>query len=63
MTNRAMLAVMAVLLQSGCATIDSRWDTCERGAGTFVQLADCTLRAVQAARKVLMSVLDGSAKA
>jgi len=42
------LAAIAALALSACATLDSRWDSCEKAHGTFVQIADCTLQAVQA---------------
>ena len=39
----AMLAALA-----GCATIDSRWDTCQKTGATFVQVAECTVQGVDA---------------
>ena len=44
--KRAMLAALAALLPLGCATMDARWDTCEKRTATFVELADCTIKAV-----------------
>lgn len=32
----------------GCATMNARWDACEKSAATFVAIAECTVRAVQA---------------
>ena len=42
------VAVCAILFASGCATLDNRWDACEKANGTFVQVADCTIKAVDA---------------
>ena len=42
------IALLATLALGACATLDSRWDTCEKAHGTFVQIADCSIRAVQA---------------
>ena len=47
-TLRPLLAALAASALAACATLDSRWDTCEKAHGTFVQIADCSLRAVQA---------------
>lgn len=49
MRHRAHLAALiAAIAVAGCAAIDSRWDECEKGASSFVQMADCTTRTVQA---------------
>ena len=40
--------ILAGLATAGCASMNSRWDDCEKGAGTFVQVADCTVEAVNA---------------
>ena len=45
---RLVVMWITVALASGCVSVNSRWDACERNAGTFVQLADCTIEAVQA---------------
>ena len=45
---RTLLAICLVFAAGGCATLDSRWDTCEKAHGTFVQIADCSVRAVHA---------------
>lgn len=42
------LVVCGLLILGGCATMDARWATCDKSAGTFVTLADCTAKAVQA---------------
>ena len=42
------LAPVTLAVLAGCATLDSRWDTCEKANATFVQVADCTIQAVQA---------------
>src|SRR5471032_1453687 len=39
----AMLTFLA-----GCATIDTRWDTCQKAGATFVQVAECTVQGVDA---------------
>ena len=44
----ASLIAAAAGLAAGCASINSRWDACERAASTFVQVADCTIEAVKA---------------
>lgn len=36
-----------LLILGGCATMDARWAACDKSAGTFVALADCTAKAVQ----------------
>ena len=43
-----LVSIAATLLATGCVSINSRWDSCEKNAGTFIQLADCTVEAVQA---------------
>ena len=43
-----VLIVFAAGFAGGCASINTRWDACEKGAGTFVQLADCTVESVNA---------------
>lgn len=44
----AKLGVLAGLaLLGGCATFDTRWDTCEKAGGPFVAVADCTVRGLQ----------------
>lgn len=48
MKTRAVLAALLVVGVAGCASINTRWDSCEKSAATFVQLADCTVEAVQA---------------
>jgi len=42
------LAVAAAGIGAGCVSINTRWNECEKGAGTFIQLADCTVEAVNA---------------
>lgn len=46
LAGAAKLALLALGLH-GCAVIDTRWDECEKGAGTFVAMAECTAREVQ----------------
>ena len=41
-------SIVAASMAAGCASINTRWDACEKSAATFIQLADCTLEAVQA---------------
>ena len=50
MRKRVFVAsiVLAGLTAAGCVSMNSRWDDCEKGAATFVQIADCTLDAVNA---------------
>ncbi len=43
----ALMSLTALTL-GGCATIDARWDACQKPAATFVQVADCTTQAVHA---------------
>ena len=38
----------AAAIAAGCTSINYRWDDCEKGASTFVQVADCTIEAVKA---------------
>lgn len=46
---RMTITVLAAAgIAGGCASINSRWDDCEKGASTFVQVADCTIDAVKA---------------
>jgi hypothetical protein len=40
--------ILALVLLGGCVTMNARWDACEKNAGTFVQVAECTVKAVQA---------------
>lgn len=40
--------MLGIVLVGGCATMNARWDACEKNAGTFVQIAECTAKAVQA---------------
>lgn len=40
-------AVLAAASLQGCGAIDTRWDECDKGAPTFVSMADCTSRTVQ----------------
>jgi hypothetical protein len=47
-TRLIVVSIAAASMAAGCASINTRWDACEKNAGTFVQLADCTLEAVQA---------------
>ena len=47
MRTLAALVVLAAVA-AGCASINARWEGCEKNASTFVQLADCTVEAVQA---------------
>ena len=47
MRTLAALVVLAAVA-AGCASINARWEGCEKSASTFVQLADCTVEAVQA---------------
>ena len=47
MRTLAALVVLAAVT-AGCASINARWEGCEKNASTFVQLADCTVEAVQA---------------
>ncbi len=42
------LIVAAAGMAAGCASINTRWNECEKGAGTFIQLADCTVESVNA---------------
>ena len=44
----AVTSAFLVALAAGCASINTRWDSCEKNAGTFIQLADCTMEAVLA---------------
>ncbi len=47
---RAALAcsvIVAAASLQGCGAIDTRWDECDKGAPTFVAMADCTNRTVQ----------------
>lgn len=39
----AILASIALILSGGCASINARWDMCEKNATTFVQVSDCTI--------------------
>ena len=39
---------LATLALNGCASIDTRWDSCQVPGAPFVQVADCTLQAVRA---------------
>ena len=48
MNKRSIFILIAALIPLGCATTDARWDSCEKGAKTFVELADCSTRAVHA---------------
>lgn len=43
-----IVSIAAASMAAGCVSINTRWDTCEKNAGTFIQLADCTLESVQA---------------
>ena len=40
--------ILGIVLVGGCATMNARWDACEKNAGTFGQIAECTVKAVQA---------------
>ncbi len=45
---RTVVALLVALLAGGCASLNTRWDDCEKASGTFVDLADCTVRGVHA---------------
>jgi hypothetical protein len=42
------LALAMLTFLAGCATIDTRWDTCQKAGATFVQVAECTVQGVDA---------------
>lgn len=44
----SLTLVVASVFVGGCATINARWEACEKNASTFVQVAECTSKAVQA---------------
>ena len=44
--KKLALVTLTIFVLPGCAAIDTRWDACQAGA-TFVQVADCTVQAVQ----------------
>jgi hypothetical protein len=48
MIRHPFSVVLCMLAAGGCATVDGRWDFCEKAGGPFVQVADCTVKAVQA---------------
>src|SRR4051812_7638805 len=43
-----LASVLGGILMAGCASMDARWSACEKSGGTFVELADCTARSIQA---------------
>jgi hypothetical protein len=48
MTKRLIGSMLGLVLLGSCATMNARWDACEKTGSTFVELADCTAKAVQA---------------
>jgi hypothetical protein len=41
------VTLFTALLATSCASLETRWDSCEKGRTTFVEVADCTSKAVQ----------------
>jgi hypothetical protein len=44
---RSVVAAVAAFALHGCGAIDTRFDECEKGAPTFVSMADCQARTVK----------------
>ena len=48
MKHLAFAMGLATLALNGCASIDTRWDTCQVPGAPFVQVAECTVQGVDA---------------